>query len=168
MTTNNTSLSIKLYDPAPARDAECACGYFSLPRSHIGTLVLCPLTSLMLLLSDQLMYQRVPAVVPTMPMSIVLSKAALTVVPSNIISCSNTTMVPLKDRHRWPKTRSPLLNRDMRISVYHIQPSLAGSHNIQKWTIQLIPCRHIFCLLIHDRKNLWIYESVWAGSEKVA
>lgn len=76
------------------------CHELIIPKCHTGTLVLWPLTSRMLLLSDQLMYQRVPAVVPTMPMSIVLSNDALTAAPSSIISCSNTTAVPLKHRQR--------------------------------------------------------------------
>lgn len=66
---------------------------------HVAsTLLLWPLTRRMLLLSDQWMYQTVPAVVPTMPMSRVLSKAALTVAPSSIIWCSNTTLAFLKEK----------------------------------------------------------------------
>lgn len=84
-------------------------GFCSLPTAHAGTLVLCPLTSRMLLLSDQLMYQRVPAVVPTIPISIVLSNAALTDAPSSIISCSNTTLAPLKGRHGEPQTTKPFI-----------------------------------------------------------
>lgn len=68
---------------------------------HVSTLFLWPLTSRMLLLSDQLMYQIVPAVVPTMPMSRLLSNAALTVAPSSIISCSGTTLVLLKEKGGW-------------------------------------------------------------------
>lgn len=86
-------------------------GFYSLPTAHTGTLVLCPLTSRMLLLSDQLMYQRVPAVVPTIPISIVLSNAALTDVPSSIISCSNTTLVPLKGRHGETTNNEAIHNR---------------------------------------------------------
>lgn len=95
-------------------------GFDSPPIAHTGTLVLCPLTSRMLLLSDQLMYQRVPAVVPTIPISIALSNAALTDVPSSIISCSNTTLVPLKGRHREPQTMKPfIIDAALREPHYH-------------------------------------------------
>lgn len=65
-----------------------------------GTLVMWPLTSRMLLSSNQLMYHRVPATVPTMPMSAVSSKAALTVAPSSIMALSITTFASLHDTQR--------------------------------------------------------------------
>lgn len=52
----------------------------------------------MLVLSVQLMYHRVPAVVPTIPISRESSKAALTIVPSRVISCSSRTELDLEER----------------------------------------------------------------------
>jgi len=98
-----------------AGDTGCADGYLKFPKAHAGTLALWPLTSRMLLLSDQLMYHRVPAAVPTTPMSIVLSNAALTVVPSSMISCPSTTVVPLRSR----QNNEPLRKHDHFMSSFY-------------------------------------------------
>lgn len=50
------------------------------------------------MLSAQLMYQSVPAVVPTIPISNESSKAALVIVPSRVISCSSMTERDLEER----------------------------------------------------------------------
>lgn len=61
------------------------------------TLLLWPLMSRMLVLSFQLMYHSVPAVVPTIPISKESSKAMLTIVPSRVISCSSRTELGLEE-----------------------------------------------------------------------
>lgn len=74
-----------------------------------ATLVMWPLTSRMLLLSDQLMYHRVPATVPTMPMSAESSKAALTVAPSSIMALSITTLASLHNTQKKPQQAMRLM-----------------------------------------------------------
>lgn len=60
------------------------------------TLLLWPLTRRVLLPSVQLTYHSVPAVVPTTPMSILLSKLALTTAPSRVSSRSMNTELDLR------------------------------------------------------------------------
>ena len=58
------------------------------PTTCSLTLLMWPDTSLILVLSVQLMYHRVPTTVPTIPISRVSSKAAETTAPSSAISSS--------------------------------------------------------------------------------
>lgn len=62
------------------------------------TLLRWPLMRRVLVPSAQLMYQSVPAVVPTTPMSMLSWKTALTTAPSRVSSRSRNTELDLESR----------------------------------------------------------------------
>lgn len=90
--SENTNFSILDRSSVTFRTFQCSLWiHFTAVDKSCRTLLLWPLISRILVLSVQLMYHRVPAVVPTIPMSMTSSNTALTTVPSNSSSCSSCT-----------------------------------------------------------------------------